>query len=258
MSAQPLGAHSPRLVAARDLLHSKARREQSRFLVEGPTLLAEARDAGVVLEAIFSTSRAYEQYGIVSELDARGVPTFLIDERALRKLSDVESPAGVVAIGKSAATTLEQLFAEPGLVLILASLNDPGNAGTLVRSADAFGVRGVIFGSGGVEPYHPKLVRAAMGSLFRLRTAVADPDGVRSAARGGWTVAGLSTAGEPLPDAALPRQLVLIVGHERRGLGPWGELCGRLLAIPMAGRAESLNAAVAGSIALYEAVRRMA
>jgi len=256
VTPQLLGAHNPRLVATRELLRSKIRRERGRFLLEGPTLLAEASAAGIPLEAVFSTAHAFEQYSILREVEARGVPVFLTDERSIRKLSDVASPAGVIAIGEARLTPLDRLFSEPGIVLVLADLSDPGNAGTLARAADAFGVSGVVFGMAGVEPYHPKVVRAAMGSLFRLQVARADPDSLATAVHGsGWTIAGLSPAGEPIATATLPDRLVLVVGQERRGLGPWGEKCERLLSIPMRGSAESLNAAVAGAIAIYEAGR---
>ncbi len=140
---------------------------------------------------------------------------------------------------------------------MLADVGDPANAGTLLRSAEAFGCSGVICGSLGVEPYHPKVVRGSMGAIFRLALAVAEPDAVaQAAAAAAVQLLGLEAGGKPLAGLSWERRPALVVGHERGGLGRWAGVCADVVGIPMAGRAESLSAAVAGSIALYEATRR--
>lgn len=247
-----LGAHNARVEFARELLTKKGRREHGRFSFEGATLLAEALDAGIRIESIFATADAYEQNAAVRGAEARDIPVYSIDERVMRRISGVESPAGVLAIAPVVLSRPAELLDEPGLVLALADLNDPGNAGTLLRTAEAFGVRRVIFGSRGAEPHLPKVVRAAMGAIFRMRIAVADPTDL-NAVLAGWEVTGLAARGEPLAGLSWHRKAVLAVGNERHGLEGWEGLCTRFAAIPMAGSAESLNAAVAGSIALYEA-----
>lgn len=252
-----LGAHSKRLKAARDLLTVKRNRKQERFLVEGPTLLAEARASSIEIEEIYATRRAYERTPQALELEASGIPLWIVDERTIGRLSDVESPTGIVAVAHRRVAELTEVFAGNAPTLVLADLNDPGNCGTLVRSADAFGASGVVFGQRGVDPYHPKVVRAAMGSLFRLPVAVAAPAEVQEAAKAaGRTILGLAAEGTPLEAGALAGGVVILVGHERHGLGPWEIICASRVAIRMRGGAESLNAAVAGSIALYEAGRR--
>lgn len=248
-----LGSNSPRLRAVRALLTPKSRRKSDRFLFEGPTLLEEAHRSGLEIEELYTTAAAYERYPLLRTLE-RKTPTYLIAERASRQLSEVESPTGILAIGRRSLAPLSALLADPRPVLVLADLNDPGNAGTLIRSAEAFGAAGVIFGSGGVDPYHPKVVRAAMGSLFRLPLAVANAAEVeRKANAQGRRIYGLDS-GAPDPIASLPDPApLLVVGQERRGLGPWKSICDRLLSIPAPGSADSLNASVAGSIALYQA-----
>ena len=140
---------------------------------------------------------------------------------------------------------------------MLADVGDPANAGTLLRSADAFGCAGAVCGSLGVDPYHPKVVRGSMGAVFRLKLAVSDPPALaNAAAAAGVRVLGLTAKGGSLRDEPWDRPAALVVGHERHGLGRWEACCESLLGIPMAGTAESLSAAVAGSIALYEATRR--
>ena len=257
MSPQPLGVHNRRLTDARRLLKSRDRRAQGRFLLEGPTVLAEALQSHIEIESVFVTAEAYERFSFVRKLDQQtDPPIYLTDDRVLKSLSDVATPAGIVAIGKMRLFDAAALFEEEGRILVLADLNDAGNAGTLVRAADAFGVSRVIFGSAGVEPYHPKVVRAAMGSLFRTRLAIAEPATFIEIARPrSWTTFGLAREGEPIGEVALPPRTALVVGHERQGLGRWQAACERLLAIPTPGPAESLNAAVAGAVALYEASR---
>ncbi|MBC5816088.1 MAG: RNA methyltransferase [Candidatus Eremiobacteraeota bacterium] len=249
-----LGAHNPRIAFARELLTKKGRQEHGRFLAEGPTLLAEAVEGGTDIEAVFVTEELRNTLSIVRELEARSIPVHLINDATAAKLSDVETPTGIIAVCVARTVRVEEFFSADGLVLILADLADPGNAGTLLRSADAFGVSRVLFGSHGVEPFNPKVVRSSMGSLFRATIAVASPAEV-VAATNGWVFAGLTRDGEPLRRWKAPNRAALVIGQERRGLGAWTALCREHLGIPMRGRAESLNAGVAGSIALYEVTR---
>lgn len=251
-----LGAHNRRLAYPRSLLTKKGRRESGRFAFEGATLLAEAASNGVRIEEIYATTEAYEKTPLIRDLESSAVPVFLIDAQSMRKISDVETPSGIVGIAPIGVHDTATLLAQPGLVLLLADVNDPGNAGTLLRSASAFGVDRAIVGSLGADPFSPKVVRAAMGALFSLRVAVASPGEVRrSLAR--WNVVGLEARGERLGDFEWGERTVLAVGSERRGLGAWRDLCARFCAIPMRPGAESLNANVAGSIALYEATKRL-
>lgn len=250
-----LGAHNARIDAARDLLTKKGRKAQGRFSFESPTLLQEARDAGVAIEEIYVTREAYDRAAAsLAQIENDGVPVYLVDERAMRRISDVETPSGVVAVAPVRLLAVEAVLARSGVVLLLADVSDPGNVGTLLRTAEAFGVAGVIAGSLGAELHLPKVVRSAMGALFRLPLASADP-GSLAGSLGDWHVTGLSAQGEAAGALTWPQPALLAVGNERHGLGRWEALCTRLASIPMAGKAESLNAAVAGAIALYEATK---
>ncbi len=249
-----LGIHAERLTAIRALLTPKGRRQTGRFAFEGPTLLAEAHQSGTHIEEVYATQVAYDAEPLVRELDELGVPTFIVHARSATKISDLESPSGIVGIASLAIADLSQLFSSDGIVLALADLNDPGNVGTLVRSAWAFGARGVVVGRLGADPYHPKAVRAAMGALFRIPVALADPNELAKAAHAGrYALVGLAADGSALSQWNRPPRCVVVVGQERGGLGHWEAVCGQRLAIPMQPSAESLNAAVAGSIVLYEA-----
>lgn len=251
----PVGAHNPRIDFARDLLTKKGRREHHAFSFEGPTLLSEAVTSGTPIDAVYATQKAYDQTPIIRELESRGVPTHTVDDRTIRKISDVETPSGIVAITKIRLHDVADLLKEPGVILVLADLNDPGNAGTLLRSAEAFGIDRVIFGAQGAEPHNPKVVRSAMGAIFRMQIAVATPAEFQSV-RAEWDVIGLASHGEPLSAVSWNNRTAVLVGNERHGIGAWEPLCARLASIPMRGQAESLNAAIAGSIALYEATKR--
>jgi TrmH family RNA methyltransferase len=255
----PLGAHADRLTGVAALKTVKGRRESGRFAFEGATLLDEAYRSGAPIEELYVTQTAYEATPLIHELDAAGTPTFVVDDRTAAKLSDVTTPGGILAVAPVRLHSAEALLAGAveGTALLLADLNDPGNAGTLLRSADAFGAIGVLFGRLGVDPYHPKVVRGAMGALFRLKLGVVEPaEAASAAAATGFTLLGLSAGGAPLSGLEWPARRILVVGHERRGLGRWEGAVSRRVGIAMAGPVESLNAAIAGSIALYEAAKR--
>lgn len=251
-----LSPHNPRIGRLRELQQPKGRREQGRFIFEGPTLLDEARASGLVPEEIVATRAAYDASAALQALDADGVPVFLVEERLFARLSDVETPTGILAVAPIPATTVEAILARPGAVLLLAGVSDPGNAGTLLRSADAFAAAGVLFGRGGVDPTSPKVVRAAMGSFFRMPFAIVEPEAIlAAAAQAGRPIVAADLEGEELGIAPLPQNAIVAVGNERHGVRPWLSQIDRAVRIPQPGGAESLNAAVAGSILLYELQR---
>lgn len=252
----PLGIHADRLTAIRALRTVKGRRQSGRFCFEGSTLLREAHGNGFPIEEIYATQEACDAEPLVARLEAAGTAVYIVEPRSAQKISDLETPPGIVAVSAMKFATLDEILGGDGVVLILADLNDPGNTGTLLRTADAFACRGAVAGTNGADPYQPKVVRAAMGALFRLPIAVAEPpDVARAAAGAGYEVAGLTAGGDSIGASPTPARIALAVGNERHGLGRWEAVLDRRLAIPMPGRAESLNAAVAGSIALYEATK---
>lgn len=254
--ATPLGSRAERLTAVRSLRSVKGRRERQRFAFEGTTLLRDARTANFPIEELYATQAVFDATPQVRELDAEGIPTFIVEAAAAERISDLTTPGGIVAVAPIRLLDVGELVQQRSPILILADINDPANAGTLLRSADAFGCGGVVFGRLGIDPYHPKVVRGSMGAVFRLALCIASPgEFARAAAAQHLRVLGLTPAGTPLADEAWNQPTALVVGNERHGLGAWESLCERMLAIPMAGAAESLSAGVAGSIALYEAAR---
>jgi TrmH family RNA methyltransferase len=250
-----LGAQSDRLVRIASLKTGKGRRRYERYAFEGATLLHEATEAGVAIEELYATQAALEADETARGLGSR-LPVYVVPERSFGKLSDLETPSGLLAVAPMRVMPFAELLDGDGTVVVLAGLNDPGNAGTLLRSAEAFGAKGAVFGSTGVDPFSPKVVRGAMGAFFRLGIAVGDPEGfATAAAAAGYHVVGLQADGTPLHQVRWSNRTALVVGHERRGLDDWKGVCAELGGIPIAPAAESLNAAVAGSIGLYEAAR---
>jgi RNA methyltransferase, TrmH family len=252
----PLGAHSPQLDAVRSLRTKAGRRQAGRFILEGPTLLEEARASGLPLEAVYATEAAYAGAAeLVGKLEA---PVFFVPERSMGRLSELETPPGILAVASSASAGLADLLDGRGPLMLLAGVSDPGNAGTLLRSAEIFGFVGVIFARDGVEAYSPKVVRAAMGALFRLPHAYADPDELLAlAALRLYMVIATTRDGTPLPDFRFERRSIVAVGNERHGVEGWLPRWDAAVAIPQPGRGESLNAAVAGSIVAYAASRQL-
>ncbi len=255
--ATRLGNRAERLGAVRALRTVKGRREHQRFAFEGSTMLGEALAANFPILELYVTQPAYDTIAPVRDLDASGVPTFLLDPAAAATLSDVVTPSGIVAVAPTRRLDARRLLETGSPLLVLADLSDPGNAGTLLRSGDAFGCAGLLFGSLGIDPYHPKVVRGSMGGIFRLPVAVADPaQTAAAAAAAGVRLLGLATGGRSLQDEEWPSPLAIVVGNERRGLGAWQSICERIIEIPMTGGAESLSAGVAGSVALYESSKK--
>lgn len=251
--ATRLGVHAERLKAARALRTVKGRKLSRKYLFEGMTLLAEARSAGTPPEELFVTPEAYEDPR-VRELERDGVPTYIVEPAGLALLSDLSSPGGVIAVGRQRWSGVSAALTRRSLCIVLADVGDPANAGTILRSAEAFGCGAAIFGNLGIEPYHPKVVRGSMGAIFRLSLARCEPQELAAAAESSNAcIVGLTAAGDPIGEIGWHAPAALIVGHERHGLGRWEGCCSARAAIPMSGAAESLSAGVAASIGLYQA-----
>ncbi|HLN47159.1 MAG TPA: RNA methyltransferase [Magnetospirillaceae bacterium] len=258
------GFHSPHVRAAR-LLHTKKHRAEARcFLIEGPALIEAALDSGVVPGAVFCIANGRAELAIcVERAQHAGAPVYAVDERTLASLAQTRTPQGVVAqvafIDRevNALPTLLPLDG-PAIALILDDLDDPGNAGTLVRSAEAFGASAVCFGANSVEPYNDKLVRASMGALFRVPIVrYADWSELAGAlTNAGLTLVGAAAGAPDIRSVELPKRSALVLGNERHGLHavPAGAIAVRV-GIPQRPAGESLNVAVAGSIVLYELAR---
>ena len=248
-----LSPQNPRIERVRDLRAAKERREQNRFVFEGPTLLAEALRSGLAIEDAFVTDAALRTNAdLIAAAERAGAAVYIVPDRTLARLSDLETPTGLLAVAELPGSSLATILARPGIVLLLAGISDPGNAGTLLRSAEAFGAAGAVFGRGGADPFAPKVVRAAMGSLFRLPVASATAEELlEGAAAAGRPVTAAVLEGDPLTIAVIPPNAILAIGNERHGVAGFLPSWDQSVRIEQASATESLNAAVAGSILLY-------
>ena len=243
------------MVAAVKLHRHTGRRRAARFLAEGPNLVEAALRRGLVSD-VFATEDAAARF---ADLLA-GTPTQLVTERAAKALSDTVTPVGLVAVCAIPDAGLEQVLAEaPTLVAVPVGVSEPGNAGTIIRVADAMGADAVIFAGPSVDPYNGKCLRASAGSIFSI-PVIAEPDtdavvaGLRDA--GLQVLATVLDGSVSLDDVDLARPTAWLFGPEAHGLpADVVELATARVRIPMAGNAESLNIGSAAAICLYQSAR---
>ena len=243
------------MVAAVKLHRHTGRRRAARFLAEGPNLVEAALRRGLVSD-VFATEDAAARF---ADLLA-GTPTQLVTERAAKALSDTVTPVGLVAVCAIPDAGLEQVLAEaPTLVAVPVGVSEPGNAGTIIRVADAMGADAVILAGPSVDPYNGKCLRASAGSIFSI-PVVAEPDtdavvaGLRDA--GLQVLATVLDGSVSLDDVDLARPTAWLFGPEAHGLpADVVELATARVRIPMAGNAESLNIGSAAAICLYQSAR---
>jgi TrmH family RNA methyltransferase len=257
-----LTERSGRVAAARKLTRRAGRDAAGAFLAEGRQAVAEALAEDGAVREVFVTAAAA---AVHADLLARsGAPVRLVTEKAAAGLSETVTPQGLVAVCALRDVPASAVVASPPrLAVALAGLNDPGNAGTVLRTADACGAGAVVFGAGSADPFGGKVVRASAGSLFHVdvvRSAPLEPllPGLRAA---GVTVlaadgGGATSLDELADDGTLAGPVLWLFGNEARGVP--AELAGAAdvrVRIPMRGRAESLNLAAAAAICLYATSR---
>lgn len=257
-----LTERSTRVVAAVKLHRHVGRRRAGRFLAEGPNLVEAASVRGLVRD-VFVTEVASQRYAALLA-SVTSAQVHLVSERAAKALSDTVTPTGLVAVCEMPATGLRDVLAEPPrLIAVPVEIGEPGNAGTVIRIADAMGAGGVILGGHSVDPYNGKCLRASTGSMFSIPVVV-EPD--THAAIGALHAAGLQVLaatvdGEARLDEigetlALPTAWLL--GPESHGLpSEVARAANYRVRIPMSGGAESLNVAAAAAICLYQSAQAL-
>ncbi len=239
------------------------RRESGRFAVEGARLCADAVRSGVAVEAAFVTERALAQYPEhTAALTAAATAVYTIPDALSRHLADTASPQGVfcIAVRPAALSAMEGLSLS-GRYAALEAVQDPGNLGAMIRTAEAFGLNGLLLSDGCCDPYSPKVLRAAMGGVFRLPlyAAGALPQTLPLLNEQGFTTAAcvVDAAAAAVQTAGLGVGAVVVIGNEGNGLHPeTAAACSQCVTIPMDGRAESLNASMAAGIVFWEMVRK--
>ena len=258
-----LSDSNARLAAARRLTSPRGRRETGRFLAEGAQVVREALHRPDTVVELFGTTDALRRNPDLRAL-AADLPLDEISAKSAAALSETVSPQGLVAVCRVVDLPLQSVLARrPRLVVVLVEANDPGNAGAVLRTADAAGADAVIFAGDSVDPYNGKAVRATAGSLFHLDivTGVTPLEAIASCRRAGLltlaTTGGGSDDLDQLVDTGrLASPTAWVFGNEARGLAAQAiEAVDLSVRVPIHGQAESLNLAAAAAVCLYASAR---
>lgn len=239
------------------LVDRRRREETGMFVIEGIKLFNEAARAGVKIRSLFVTDEALEKYGAEIEKASCG-KVYSVTDEVYAKLSTESAPQGVFAVCEQFKAPERAASGEP-FALVLDGVADPGNLGTMIRCADALGADRVFIGEGGADIYNPKTVRAAMGSIFRVGTERCDAASAVTRLRGdGYKVyaATLDARAEDVRRADVSGKVAFVIGNEGHGVSEKvAAACDGSVIIPMTKGIESLNAAVAASLLMWEAAR---
>ena len=245
------GLQNPVVKAAAELKQKKYRQQQGLFLAEGLRTVEEAVRYGRV-QSIFYTA--------VEDAAAKNVKLICVSEGVMKKIADTETPQGVLAVCEMPACSVEELLATGKMLLVLDRVGDPGNIGTMLRTADAAGLGGLVLLKGSADIYAPKTVRASMGSLFHLPVigGVSEAELISSARKAGYELLVTCLDGaDNLYKADLRGRLAFVMGNEANGVTEsLLAAADKRVFIPMQGRAESLNVAMAAGVVMFEALRQ--
>lgn len=236
------------------LTKRKIREKEGLFVIEGEKLVKEGQD--LLSYLLYSTNLP-----VVAEAQARGIRVLKVSRSVMERITSVETPPGVLGVAKITPWSMADILkGENPLIFIGAEIQDPGNLGTIMRTMDAVKGAGVIATSGTVDPYNPKVVRATMGAIFRVPVVtvrdLSETAGILK--KKNVKIVGTDAdAKKTYWDAEMKGPAAILVGNEAAGLSPEAlGMCDEVVNIPMPGKAESLNAAMAATLILYEALRQ--
>ena len=256
--ASVLALRHQKVQRLRRLLSRRSAREAERaFVVEGAKVLSEALDAGVAVESVYLAAGASD--AVVQRAFDAGARVYELAPDVLERVADTVTPQPVMAVVPFLDRPLAELR-EADLLVVAVDVRDPGNAGTVLRSAEAAGADGVLCCEGSVDVYNPKTVRASAGSLFHV-PVVAGGDPVEVLQEmAGWGIRRLATTasgGRDYSDVDLTGPVAFVLGNEASGLPPEIDaIVDERVTIPMVGRSESLNVGMAAAVLCFEAARQ--
>lgn len=254
------GLQNPQVKAAAELKQKKYRQQQGLFLAEGLRTVEEAVHSKTVVSIFYTAIDDDRTRCVLEEAAAQQLKLYCVSDAVMKKIADTDTPQGIIAVCKVQDVTLDKLLSKGEMLLVLDRVGDPGNLGTMLRTADAAGIGGVVLLKGCVDIYAPKTVRSSMGSLFHVPvvSGVAEDKFIAEAKDAGYEllVTSLEGAGN-LYKADLGGRIAFVMGNEAGGVSAsLLERADKRVFIPMAGRAESLNVAMAAGIVMFEALRR--
>lgn len=246
---------NPQVKLVKSLYEKKERQKENAFILEGERIFRDAVDSKISLKKIFVTKKLRDVFfSDLMSFANKKIPIYLVSEPVMAKLSATKSPQGILAVAEMSCFEFSSSWR---FILILDGIKDPGNAGTLIRSAEASGAEAVIFAPGCVDPYNEKVVRSGMGAHFRLPIfsdwSYEEISDHLSSFQ--FNLADLD-AETSYTDVSWSEKSALVIGGEANGAGPELRKKSRSIKIPMIGGTESLNAAMAGTIIMFEALRQ--
>lgn len=257
---------------------AKRRRESRSFVAEGIRLVSEVPPEKLI--SLYIEETFYEKLDKSQDYDEsdfeRGFRDrimalikaaeekesfFLVNDAVMYKLSDTETPQGILAVVEMQDMEAENLLTDDDMpfIIVMDGLQDPGNMGTIIRTAEGAGVTGILISRDSVDPYSPKVVRATMGALFRMKLCISTDlkEDISLLKEKGITVFGTHLSGKEFYDEDFRIPSAFLIGNEGKGLkDDVAETADRLLRIPMKGRVESLNAGVSAAVVMYEVLRQ--
>ena len=255
--------------ASKLLQSAKERKEKGRFIIEGKKMVSEALSIDGAVDCLFMTETFAGSESGKKLLEGASCDVSIVPDSSLKKVSELVTPEGVMAaastdsIEKASKENSESCLKKGFPILFLEDLQDPGNLGTIIRTAEAAGVSGIVLSKGCVDPFSPKVVRATMGSIFR--TPVFKCEGTEDfydiipekKAEGFSFYAAALSGKKAYTDIIYGEKAAFLIGNEGKGLSERAiRACDEEMLIPMEGKAESLNAAVAAAVIMFEAKRQ--
>lgn len=251
--------NNPRIAEIKRLWQAKYRRQTGRFLVEGFTFVEEAAAEGLAVEVVYAESvRHKDRFDEISAImEKRRIPSLAVSDRTFRCLSQEETPPGILALVRKPGLS----GSLPNLIIALDQIQDPGNMGTILRTAENLGAKLALTGRGCVDIYNPKVVRASAGAVWRLpvREEADLAKELKGLKKNGYRILmTLPAGGQAIDKFDWPAKCVIVLGNEAKGVdkGLLG-LADHKVYIPRKGRTESLNVAAAAAIFVHEAARNM-
>lgn len=245
------------------LLHKKKDRwKKKRFFIEGIRSIDQCIKSNGKIEYIVYSKDLLSKDGedFLSDIKNKDYDFYEVPEKIFKSISDTDNPQGILAVIKFNEYLLNDIFKENNFLIILDKVQDPGNLGTIIRTADAFGANGVIVTSGCVDVYNPKTIRSTMGSIFQIPIVYIDDIIEAIDILKGKNINIISSSLDTDKysyDIDFKSDCALVIGNEARGIsGEVIDVSDKLVKIPMNGRAESLNAAIASGVLMYEVLRQ--
>jgi RNA methyltransferase, TrmH family len=254
---------NPLIKEVKMLKERKHREDKKLYFIEGIRFVDEAIKENTEIVKVFVSQKLEEINGgkeFLLKIEALNVESYLLTEKLFKEIADTENPQGVLALIRIKTCRIEDLSFNKGFLVILDTIQDPGNMGTIIRTADAAGAAGVIISKGSVDIYNPKVLRATMGSIFHVPICFFDNmadliAGLRK--RRIKVFAAHLNGNSNYFEQDMRESVAFVIGNEANGIsGETALLTDKLVKIPMPGRAESLNASIAAALLMFEAVRQ--